>query len=317
MNANVIRQRLIGAFLCLSLLALVAGTVPVTLALLSPLGTMARVLDSLAPQMLGAALALALLAALLGAWRAGGVVTVLTLALAGWFGLQHAQRSLPLAVDMQPNVRILFFNVLGDNSANAERIAQAARDSGADVVAFAESAALAAVLPQLQEEYPYSVGCERYCQVLMLSKVPMQPTNMEAGPMAWNEHLASVTVTPPDAEAFTLIVAHKMKPWFAGQVEQQDAQIKSRANDIAGPLVVVGDFNSAPWSAPSRDLIDATGLRAPRLPMPTWPVQAGRLGVPIDNIFVRGGARLTDLAPFGDDLGSNHRGLLAEVAIGG
>jgi len=126
-----------------------------------------------------------------------------------------------------------------------------------------------------------------------------------------------VTVTPASGAPFTLIVAHKLKPWFASMVEQQDAQLRARVNDIAGPLVVVGDFNAAPWSAPSRELIDATGLRAPRLPVPTWPVEAGRFGVPIDNIFVRGGARLTDLQPFGDDLGSNHRGLLAEVAVGG
>ncbi|MDP3340845.1 endonuclease/exonuclease/phosphatase family protein [Frigidibacter sp.] len=317
MNANVIRQRLIGAVLCLSLLALVAGTVPVTLALLSPLGTMARVLDSVAPQMLGLALALALLAALLGAWRAGGVVAVLALALVGWFGLQHAQRSLPLAADLQPNVRILFFNVLFDNTANAERIAQAARESGADVLAFAESSALSAVLPSLRADYPYMAGCERQCQTVVLSKVPLEPTVPEAGAMAWGEHLASVTVTPPGAAPFTLVVAHKLKPWFAGQVEFQDKQLRSRLNDVAGPLVLVGDFNAAPWSAPSRALIDATGLRAPRLPVPTWPAEAGRFGVPIDNIFVRGGARLTDLAPFGDDLGSNHRGLLAEVAIGG
>lgn len=316
MNANAFRQRLIGAILCLSLLALLAGTVPVTQALLSPMGTIARVLDSLAPQMLVAALVLAVLAALLGAWRAGGAMAVLTLALAGWFGLQHVQRSLPLATDMTPEVRVLFFNVLNENTANAERIAQSARDSGADVLAFAESGALAAVLPQLRAEYPHEAVCEARCDTKVLSRFPIAPIEGDAKPN-WGGRLATVTVTPASGAPFTLIVAHKLKPWFASMVEQQDAQLRARVNDIAGPLVVVGDFNAAPWSAPSRELIDATGLRAPRLPVPTWPVEAGRFGVPIDNIFVRGGARLTDLQPFGDDLGSNHRGLLAEVAIGG
>lgn len=317
MNTNVIRQRLIGAVLCLSLLALLAATLPVTLPLLSPLGTVARVLDSVAPQMLALAFGLALLSLLLGAWRAGSLVAVVTLALAGWFGLQHAQRSLPLATDMQPSLRILFFNVLGDNFANAERISQVARESGADVLAFAESEALEAVLPELRAEYPHSVGCEKRCHVLVLSKLPLAATDAEKGPLAWGERLASVSVTPEGGEPFTLVVAHKLKPWFAGLVETQDAQLQTRLNAIAGPLVVMGDFNAAPWSAPSRELIDATGLRAPRLPVPTWPVEAGRFGVPIDNVFVRGGARLTNLQPFGDGLGSNHRGLLAEVAIGG
>ncbi|AMY70114.1 endonuclease/exonuclease/phosphatase family protein [Frigidibacter mobilis] len=317
MTANAFRQRLIGALLCLSVLALLAGTVPGTLPLLSPLGTVARVLDSVAPQMLGLALVLSLLAALLGAWRMGGALAVVIMALTGWFSLQHVQRSLPVADTMQSDVRVIFFNVLSENVANAERIRQAASESGADVLAFAESEALGAVLPQLRTEYPYDSGCQKHCRTLVLSKLPLEPTNPDEGPMAWDGRLVSVTVTPTSGVPFTLIVAHKLKPWFAGQVELQDTQLQTRTNAIAGPLVVVGDFNAAPWSAPSRELIDATGLRAPRVPVPTWPVEAGRFGVPIDNIFVRGGARLTGLQPFGDDLGSNHRGLLAEVAISG
>lgn len=317
MTTHVLRQRLIGAVLCLSLLTLLAATLPVSLPLLSPAGTVARVLDSIAPQLLVLGLFFAVLASLLGAWRAGGAIGVLTLVLAVWFGFQHAQRSLPLAADMQPSVRVLFFNVLNENDANAERIAAAARESGADVLAFAESGALTEVLPELRAEFPHVVGCERRCETVVLSRLPLTPVDPGAGPMAWGNRLASVTVTPASGEPFTLVVAHKLKPWFAGLVETQDAQLQSRLNAIAGPLVVMGDFNAAPWSAPSRALIDATGLRAPRLPVPTWPVKAGRFGVPIDNVFVRGGARLTSLQPFGDDLGSNHRGLLADVALGG
>lgn len=317
MSVSVIRQRLIGALLCLSLLALLAGTVPVTVALLSPAGTIARVLDSMAPQMLGLGLILAVVAALLGARRAGATLAVLTLAFAGWFGLQHAQRSLPLASDMQPAARVLFFNVLADNTANAGRIVAAARLSDADIVIFAESEAFRPALAALREDYPYRIPCERHCGLAVLSRFPLAPTDAGQGPLAWGGRLASVTVTPQDAPPFALVAAHKLKPWFAGQVAAEDASLRERINAIAGPLLVVGDFNAAPWSAPTRALIDATGLRAPRLPVPTWPVAAGRFGVPIDNVFVRGGARLTHLQPFGDDLGSNHRGLLAEVAIGG
>ena len=50
-------------------------------------------------------------------------------------------------------------------------------------------------------------------------------------------------------------------------------------------------------------------------PVPTWPAAAGRFGVPIDHVLVRGGPRLVSIAPWGAELGSDHRGLLAALSL--
>ena len=47
----------------------------------------------------------------------------------------------------------------------------------------------------------------------------------------------------------------------------------------------------------------------------TWPIRFGALGVPIDNMFTRGGARIEAIEAMDDPLGSNHRGLLATVGL--
>ena len=47
----------------------------------------------------------------------------------------------------------------------------------------------------------------------------------------------------------------------------------------------------------------------------TWPVEAGALGVPIDNLLTRSGAVIESIATLPDTFGSNHRGLRAQVAI--
>lgn len=310
------RQRLIGALLCLSLLMLLAGVVPARIPLTAALGPIARMFDSVAPHFLIGAVIVALAAALVGAWRAALALVLAAAVAFGAFAIQHGARSLPLAADQPAVLRVLFFNVLGDNFANARNIAAAVRAADPDVVAFAESGALRDVLPELHDQWPHQLGCEKLCQVVVLSKRPIEAVDPDPVRGSWQSRLRSVELQVEGAaQPVTLMIAHKRKPWFTGEVEDEDAHLVQRVNGVAGPLVLMGDFNSAPWSRPMRRLIDETGLSALRLPVPTWPVDAQAFGVPIDNALVRGGARLVSLQPFGDDLGSNHRGLLAEIAL--
>lgn len=315
MSFSILRQRLIGAVICLTILALGVALLPAEIPLAAPLGTIARVLDSLAPQLLALTLALAFLAVLLGAWRSGVVLMAILAAGTVWFATGQLQRSLPLAQDEQPALRMLFFNVMVDNTANAGRIADAAIASGADIVAFSEGQPMRPLLPKLRAAFPYDVSCTGgNCGLLILSKLPAERRD-DLGGGAFDYRLKPVTVQLGEGRELTLLVAHMLKPWFAGSVEEDYAELRAMLKKIYGPVVLVGDFNAAPWSRPLRQLSDATGLHSVRWPSATWPVPAGALGVPIDNFFVRGGARLTSEQAFGDDLGSNHRGVLADIAV--
>src|SRR5690606_5635313 len=99
-----------------------------------------------------------------------------------------------------------------------------------------------------------------------------------------------------------------MAQWF------EVAAISRVLNAIEGPVVLAGDFNAAPWTAPLRQLGQQQQLASGPWPPATWPVRLGPLGVPIDNMFTRGGAQLLSLRA-GDNIGSNHRPLWAEIGL--
>ncbi|MEI4486726.1 endonuclease/exonuclease/phosphatase family protein [Frigidibacter sp. MR17.14] len=314
---NTFRQRLIGAVLCLAALSLAGGVVPGMIGDTLPVSALARILDSLAPQFLLAGLLLSIVAGVLGAWRIGLVTGLVVAGFAGWFMLGHLQRSLPLQRDAQVAVRVLFFNTLITNEANAGRIAKAVEDSGADVVALAESEAMRKALPELRRTYPNMLGCDRACNVVILSKLPFSGEPSGRVPAQWDGRLREAQVELGDGRVLTLAALQALKPWTLEPAIRTTEQVQDLLHDIAGPVLVAGDFNAAPWGRMNRALLDESGLRAARVPVPTWPVGSGWAGVPIDNMFVRGGARLVSLKPFGAGLGSNHLGLLAEVALGG
>ena len=48
---------------------------------------------------------------------------------------------------------------------------------------------------------------------------------------------------------------------------------------------------------------------------PTWPVELGPLGVPLDNVFTRAPLAVQSVEAIPDPMGSNHRGLLAGIAL--
>lgn len=310
----VFRQRLAGALLLAALLALVAGSYSVHVPLNTPFGTLARVFDSLAVHMLIGAAALALVAALLGARLAGGLLLLGTLAALGYTAAEHARRSLPL-VEEPAALRLTYLNVLNENRLPPERVLDGVAAVGPDVAAFSESVIFERLGPEVRRDYPEMLGCDPGCRVFIQSRLPVSGAELSSLARLWDDRYGQVSVTTADGRRMTLVVAHLSKPWFSGIVENEEWEFIQRLNAIEGPLVVVGDFNAAPWSRSVRRLMDETGLAAARLPVATWPTEAGALGVPIDNVFVRGGARLVSLAAFGEDLGSNHRGLLMDIAL--
>ncbi|MDI4657199.1 endonuclease/exonuclease/phosphatase family protein [Xanthobacter autotrophicus] len=322
---TIVRHQVIGALVCLAFVALLVGVFSAELPLQSPLGTLARVLEGLAPQIFVCAGLLGLLLAALGARLWAGMVLVLVVLTGGAFALGHRERSLPLAAE-QTALRLVFFNIETQEpsprkparpgeEARAQRIADALLAAGPDIAVLAESPMLLPALPRLEAAYPHRVGCTPRCEILVLSRLPLSDVTVKSLGRMWQDRFMRIGVALADGRQMTLIAAHMSKPWFSGTIEREYEGLEDELNKVSGPLVVVGDFNAPPWSRPVKDLIDLTGIRAARWPMATWPVPAGAAGVPIDNIFVRGGARLTALAPFGADLGSNHRGLVVGIAL--
>ncbi|MBW8882437.1 MAG: endonuclease/exonuclease/phosphatase family protein, partial [Asticcacaulis sp.] len=83
--------------------------------------------------------------------------------------------------------------------------------------------------------------------------------------------------------------------------------------DLPGDLVVMGDFNSAPWSNLQEGFRTGTGLdNRGRLAF-TWPSWApGMFRLPIDQIFVKGGIVARDVRA-GPPMGSDHLPILGDI----
>jgi endonuclease/exonuclease/phosphatase (EEP) superfamily protein YafD len=82
------------------------------------------------------------------------------------------------------------------------------------------------------------------------------------------------------------------------------------------PLVMMGDFNAAPWSSPIDRLTQVTGLRPAMLGFGAWPTWAwlGVIQAPLDYMLVSPQWEVVDYE-IGRSVGSDHRPVLAEVQL--
>jgi endonuclease/exonuclease/phosphatase (EEP) superfamily protein YafD len=86
-------------------------------------------------------------------------------------------------------------------------------------------------------------------------------------------------------------------------------------NALPKDLVLMGDFNSASWSALQQALRAETGLDNRGHYLPSWPSFAWPMfRLPIDHVFVRGGARVTEMR-LGPSVGSDHLPIEAGIGI--
>ena len=280
-------------------------------------GPLARMLDGYAPWLLGAALAPTFLCAALGARRTGAALTLLIAA--GGIVQVGAYRDVtrPLEPALEADHGVLFFNALAGNDGNGARIVEAAIATGADVLIFAEAEALLAELDTLGDAYAFVSPCtEGACELLIATNLPViRSWRLELNP-AWPARYAVLEVEVPDHGPVFVAAVHVAKPWMSGIAEPELARLTAQLTWLDGPSVVVGDFNMPPWSRPMRGLLGDTGFRAIRGGPGTWPVSAAApLRLPIDHVLVRDDVAVTSVVPFGADLGSNHLGLIAGIAL--
>ncbi|WP_062205863.1 endonuclease/exonuclease/phosphatase family protein [Aureimonas sp. AU12] len=187
--------------------------------------------------------------------------------------------------------------------------------SGADVVLLLEARALFSAMPELAKAFPYRLGCdsEAACDSALLSKWPLEATRI--GPLGAfaSERFLQARIAIGGTPV-TVIGAHLSKPYFDAFAMSELNTLRHRIEGIGGPMVVAGDFNAPPWYWPLVRFAERTGFRTARAFVPTWPTWSGPLGLPIDHVFARS-ARVIDLKPLSSPYGSNHKGLIARIAL--
>jgi endonuclease/exonuclease/phosphatase (EEP) superfamily protein YafD len=215
-----------------------------------------------------------------------------------------------------PLLKLVSYNTLQGNRPNGKRIADWLIASGADVIYLMEAGPVTDEMPRLRQTYPYTVGCEagRECSTVMLSKTPLTETGIHSLSSVWPNRLI-VAKTTIKGTAINLVQAHMVKPYFDDFAEGEAWVLANGINKLDGPVLLAGDFNAAAWSANIDNLRKAASLVPPPNYPATWPIRLGPLGVPIDNVFTRAPLVITQIEAMDDAMGSNHRGLVAEIGL--
>ena len=279
--------------------------------------TQLRRFDSARPHLLPVAILLSGLIALLGYWRLAlgsvGLAAVIVVCLV----TDYQNRS--DAGEGNPALRVLWFNMQTSNRIAPAALAGSLQQAAADIIVLAESRPALNLPALLSDTHPHRLGCDNRpsCGLLLLSRHPLKQPRIRQLTARTQRFLRVNVDLPEDRQNIHLIATHLIKPWIYGFAQTEENTLHwaiSNAENPA-PTLLMGDFNAAPWSRRMRDSSGRFNFRHAKRPVATWPVKAGTWGIPIDHILVRGEASIVSLIPWGADLGSNHLGLIAEIAI--
>ena len=221
-----------------------------------------------------------------------GVIALLILAPGIWPYFKTAEKT-PLEENIENNqvsesdFSVLHFNVK-ENNKRITSVAEAALNSNADIVSMQElkENSLQVIDTLMRTKYPYCLsdlsikgfGLALYSkfpidsgQVIIAHEFPMLVGSISINGKEFN-FISATTSTPTNEKGF----------------EKQVKQFKfitEYANKINGPLILMGDMNSAPWSNQIETLLKETNLKDSRKDLSaTYPAQSP-VQIPIDYIF--------------------------------
>ncbi|MXP30522.1 hypothetical protein GRI94_15750 [Erythrobacter jejuensis] len=216
---------------------------------------------------------------------------------------------------------LLTLNVLQSNRDYARTLDLIrARDPDLILLTETDRKWLDALMPVLQN-YPQRMAepLDNTYGMIFATRLPVQSAAMPMDRVADAPTLYA-TVTIPDAGDFELIGLHPRPPKPGQDVERRDKMIAEAGMATPDGLeeaLTLGDFNDVPWSQTTQAFRAHGGYgdpRAGRGTFPTFPSSAGKLGWPLDHIFVKGNLHIRSFAVL-DDVGSDHRPLAADVCM--
>ncbi len=255
-----------------------------------------------------------------GAWWRGVLFLAVAAVSIGQGGLliyrQQEARTAVASQPAKPAFRMLSFNLLQSNMGSGRELATFIENSGADIVLVMEAGPIKPFSVELAQTYPYRTQCtgQGACDVFLLSKTPLIDPQVSSMSRVWDNRLI-VASTMIGGQTINIVGAHMTKPYFDEVSEGEAFVMGSVISRREGPLVLAGDFNSAAWSHNIDRLARAQKLIPPPYYPATWPVRLGPLGVPIDNMWTRGPLFISSIYALPDSMGSNHRGIMAELSL--
>ncbi len=243
-----------------------------------------------------------------------GVLTSLLLGLAVW-PQWSPQGSKP---DPQATVVRLYSANLFYLNNDTARIRRSIEAADADIVVLVELARDPALrIDELLAGYPYRAASMRLDQTRGPSRSVIAsrwPLTARADPPDGLHAVAATARTP--LGPIHVVGVHLTRPWpfqhSWGQISQT-MTLDSVVEEMGGPVIVAGDFNSVSSARIGKQIRRDIGLRpAPGFPG-TWPTDLpSALGITIDQVYAS-----SDLAfvsrRLGRPTGSDHRPVVTEI----
>jgi endonuclease/exonuclease/phosphatase (EEP) superfamily protein YafD len=212
-------------------------------------------------------------------------------------------------------IRVVSFNVLVSNHQHDATL-RWVLDTDPDCIYFTETTVdWAKALQSLSNTYPHSI--EEGTGFAFYSKFPITRHKIVRCSEYRFPLLIAHIATPNGEVAFFGI--HPLPPVSRRWAQALDETMVILAREVSqepGPLIVAGDFNITRWSHMGRPLDQAGLLDASRGKSPgtTWNRSNPLVTIPIDRILFRGQNMQCRSFSIGEDLGSDHRPVVAEIA---
>jgi endonuclease/exonuclease/phosphatase (EEP) superfamily protein YafD len=171
----------------------------------------------------------------------------------------------------------------------------------------------------LIERYPYFALCTggKRANIGLYSRLPFSHRDdgacrETATPQQRTSRIVA-SFTLADGTAFTVMTTHLDWPFPVARQEQQRADLTEAINAITGPLIVMGDMNSTPWSYAMRRMVSETSVERQTRNLITYPLAVGGDDglmrtipfLPLDQVLTRDGVEVHELHA-GPDTGSDH-----------
>ncbi|MPT47043.1 MAG: hypothetical protein E2598_01320 [Sphingobium sp.] len=215
---------------------------------------------------------------------------------------------------------------LAKANADVEATLDILLNSDADILLLQEShGKAAALLPALNERYPWHSKCPGTCEYAIYSRLPLSPVQWKFRDKAKGERIGPALmwayVMPEKGPKFPIISFHMTWPG-----EEQDRQRQELAA-VLQPLsrenpILAGDFNLTPWGsgmrylesdiAPMRRLTHMKFSFPARVKGRAWPIPL----LPIDHIFAGPGWQLVSIERL-PRTGSDHYPIKAVLRLSG
>lgn len=268
-----------------------------------------------AEMLLGLFPQLALLGAACAVWlagvgRPGLAAAALLIAAAAFFGVTKSAPLAP-AAEGEPLLKIVWANVYGQPD-SLRRVIAFARKEVADAVLIAEAPRYGGASAIEDEFYPYTYGMLDGGDTAITVFSRKSVENILA-PDSPGRNGLTMKLRGAGGDAIPVGAVHPTIPRSPATTLMRSRQIADVFSllDNSGALVI-GDFNTPPWSPELRRIADAAGAQRLSIGLSsTWMSKLPGLGLPIDHAFVVGAVR--GRARVGPPIGSDHFPLLIEV----